>query len=83
MSPEWARIAIKDAINRSGLRDENGDEYKFTPHDFRRLFATSALAAGLPIHILAKLMGHQNISQRRVMPPFTTRTPTGISELPR
>ncbi|NHW48711.1 site-specific integrase [Paenarthrobacter sp. MSM-2-10-13] len=62
MSPEWARIAIKDAINRSGLRDENGDEYKFTPHDFRRLFATSALAAGLPIHILAKLMGHQNIS---------------------
>lgn len=36
-------------------------EHRFTPHDFRRLFATSALAAGLPIHILAKLMGHQNI----------------------
>ena len=62
MSPEWARISIKDAINRSGLRDENGNEYKFTPHDFRRLFATAALASGLPIHILAKLMGHQSIS---------------------
>jgi integrase len=62
MSPTWVRIAIKDAINRAGLKDENGDEYKFTPHDFRRLFATSALSAGLPIHILAKLMGHQNIS---------------------
>ncbi|WP_162252845.1 tyrosine-type recombinase/integrase [Arthrobacter sp. Soil782] len=62
MSPGWVRVAIREAITRSGLRDENGDEYKFTPHDFRRLFATSALSSGLPIHILAKLMGHQNIS---------------------
>lgn len=62
MSPGWVRGAIRDAINRAGLKDENGGEYRFTPHDFRRLFATSALSAGLPIHILAKLMGHQNIS---------------------
>jgi integrase len=62
MSPAWVRIAIKDAVRRAGITDENGNDYKFTPHDFRRLFATSALSAGLPIHILAKLMGHQNIS---------------------
>lgn len=62
MSPGWVRVAIREAIPRSGLKDENGAEYKFTPHDFRRLFATSALSSGLPIHILAKLMGHQNIS---------------------
>lgn len=62
MSPTWVRIAIKDAVRRAGIHDENGDDYKFTPHDFRRLFATAALSAGLPIHILAKLMGHQNIS---------------------
>lgn len=62
MSPEWVRITIKDAISRAGIKDENGNDYKFTPHDFRRLFATSALSAGLPIHILAKLMGHQSIS---------------------
>jgi integrase len=62
MSTGWVRIAIREAITRSGLKDENGAEYKFTPHDFRRLFATSALSAGLPIHILAKLMGHQNIA---------------------
>jgi integrase len=62
MSPAWVRIAIKDAVRRAGIKDENGNDYKFTPHDFRRLFATSALSAGLPIHILAKLMGHQNIS---------------------
>lgn len=62
MSPAWVRIAIKDAVRRAGMKDENGNDYKFTPHDFRRLFATSALSAGLPIHILAKLMGHQSIS---------------------
>ncbi len=62
MSPSWVRIAIKEAVRRAGIKDDNGDDYKFTPHDFRRLFATSALSAGLPIHILAKLMGHQNIS---------------------
>ncbi|WP_374706772.1 tyrosine-type recombinase/integrase [Arthrobacter sp. NicSoilC12] len=62
MSPAWVRITIKDAVRRAGIKDENGNDYKFTPHDFRRLFATSALSAGLPIHILAKLMGHQNIS---------------------
>lgn len=61
MSPGRVRIAIRSAVARAGLRDEAGEEYRFTPHDFRRLFATSALAAGLPIHILAKLMGHQNI----------------------
>lgn len=61
MSPGWVRIAIRNAVARAGLKDGTGAEYKFTPHDFRRLFATSALASGLPIHILAKLMGHQNI----------------------
>jgi integrase len=61
MSPGRVRIAIRSAVARAGLRDEAGAEYRFTPHDFRRLFATSALAAGLPIHILAKVMGHQNI----------------------
>lgn len=62
MSPGWVRVAIREAITRAGLKDGNGAEYKFTPHDFRRLFATSALSSGLPIHILAKLMGHQSIS---------------------
>jgi integrase len=80
MSPAWVRIAIKDAINRAGLKDENGNDYKFTPHDFRRLFATSALSAGLPIHILAKLMGHQNISTTQGYAAIMTRTPFGISE---
>jgi integrase len=61
MTPGNVRSLILDAVVRAGIVDDEGKPYKFTPHDFRRLFATSALASGLPIHILAKLMGHQNI----------------------
>ena len=35
---------------------------RFTPHDFRRLFATEAVAAGLPVHIAAKLLGHESLN---------------------
>ncbi|WP_234435720.1 tyrosine-type recombinase/integrase [Streptomyces sp. NRRL F-2747] len=34
---------------------------KFTPHDFRRLFATDIVNGGLPIHIGAALLGHPNL----------------------
>ncbi|MFC8670790.1 tyrosine-type recombinase/integrase [Streptomyces sp. NPDC057199] len=34
---------------------------KFTPHDFRRLFATDIINGGLPIHIGAALLGHLNL----------------------
>ncbi|MGW2090234.1 tyrosine-type recombinase/integrase [Streptomyces sp. NPDC001880] len=33
----------------------------FTPHDFRRLFATDIINGGLPIHIGAALLGHMNL----------------------
>jgi integrase len=33
----------------------------FTPHDFRRLFATDLVNNGLPIHIGAALLGHLSI----------------------
>ncbi|MGY5281627.1 tyrosine-type recombinase/integrase [Nocardia gipuzkoensis] len=33
----------------------------FTPHDFRRLFATDLVNNGLPIHIGAALLGHLNL----------------------
>lgn len=33
----------------------------FTPHDFRRLFATDLANNGLPIHIGAALLGHVNL----------------------
>ncbi|WP_406275864.1 site-specific integrase [Nocardia sp. NBC_00881] len=38
---------------------------QFTPHDFRRLFATELVNNGLPIHIGAALLGHMNIQTTR------------------
>jgi hypothetical protein len=35
---------------------------RFTPHDFRRIFATEAVASGLPVHIAAKLLGHESLT---------------------
>ena len=32
------------------------------PHDFRRIFATEAVSGGLPVHIVARLLGHTNIN---------------------
>ncbi|MFD8087085.1 tyrosine-type recombinase/integrase [Kitasatospora sp. NPDC059722] len=38
---------------------------KFTPHDFRRIFATELVNSGLPIRIGAALLGHINIQTTR------------------
>jgi len=38
---------------------------RFTPHDFRRLFATEVVNNGLPIHIGAALLGHLNLETTR------------------
>lgn len=37
----------------------------FSPHDFRRLFATELVNSGLPIHIGAALLGHLNLETTR------------------
>jgi Phage integrase family len=38
---------------------------RFTPHDFRRIFATELVNSGLPIHIGAALLGHLNLQTTR------------------
>jgi site-specific recombinase XerD len=56
---------VRDMLQR--LCDELADtregfaRHKFTPHDFRRLFATDLVNSGLPIHIGAKLLGHLDL----------------------
>ena len=40
-------------------------EADFTPHDFRRIFATDLVNSGLPIHIGAALLGHLNLQTTR------------------
>src|SRR5271166_2419009 len=70
VGPELASV-LATIITR--LRDRNGstvplvsryDEHErtFTPHDFRRMFATEAVIGGLPVHIAARLLGHEDLS---------------------
>lgn len=40
----------------------DGEPVVFTAHDFRRLYATEALASGLPPHIVQVLMGHKSLA---------------------
>jgi integrase len=56
------RRLLSDTLRRAGLRDNVGEELNFTPHDFRRIFATEAVSGGLPVHIAAKLLGHRNLA---------------------
>ncbi|MEU4395249.1 tyrosine-type recombinase/integrase, partial [Kribbella sp. NPDC023855] len=53
---------LNDTLRRAGLQDHAGDELRFTPHDFRRMFATEAVTGGLPVHIAARLLGHRNLA---------------------
>jgi len=58
--------AVQNLLNRTlaraGLSDAAGDPMNFTPHDFRRIFATEAVTGGLPVHITAHLLGHTRIA---------------------
>ncbi|WP_219420587.1 site-specific integrase, partial [Pseudonocardia nigra] len=53
---------LNRTLDRAGLRDAAGDPMHFTPHDFRRIFATEAVTGGLPVHITAALLGHKRIT---------------------
>ncbi|RBM18631.1 site-specific integrase [Prauserella sp. PE36] len=53
---------LADTLTRSGICDAAGQSMNFSPHDFRRLFTTDAVTGGLPVHIVARLLGHKNIN---------------------
>ena len=53
---------INATLDGTGLTDASGRPLRFTPHDFRRIFATDAIMNGLPPHICQLLMGHKNIN---------------------
>jgi len=77
ISPGTVGALLKRASIRSGLTNKDGTPLHFTPHDFRRLFATEAVNGGLPIHIAAKLLGHLDLNTTRgyvaVYPEEVTR----------
>ena len=54
---------LHEALNSAGLTDPaDGRPLHYTPHDFRRMFITDAIANGLPPHIAQVIAGHQDIN---------------------
>jgi len=62
ISAATIRRWINCALDGTGLTDASGQPLRFTPHDFRRIFATEAIMNGLPPHICQLIMGHKNIT---------------------
>jgi site-specific recombinase XerD len=62
IGPTTVQKLLISALDRCDLRDAAGQPLRYTAHDFRRIFATEAVAGGLPVHILARLLGHANIN---------------------
>lgn len=54
------------AIAWAGISDATGQPLKFRPHDLRRIFATEAQTSGVPIHVIASLLGHDSIETTRI-----------------
>lgn len=53
---------LNDTLARTALTDPMGQPLRYTPHDFRRVFATEAVAGGLPVHIAARVLGHASLT---------------------
>ncbi|WP_077490692.1 site-specific integrase [Sinomonas mesophila] len=64
LSPAYIRSVLNGIAAHAGITD-GGAPINFTPHDFRRLFATDLVGTGLPLHIVATLLGHLNLETTR------------------
>ncbi len=54
------REYLRRSLTHAGM--SLNSRQRLTPHDFRRLFTTDAVNNGLPIHIAAALLGHQDLN---------------------
>ncbi len=62
LSPASIRHWIRDALAAAGITGNAGKPLVFTPHDFRRIFATEAIMNGMPPHITQLILGHKDIT---------------------
>jgi integrase len=62
LSPQRVRDLLDRLTVTAGIADTDGTPLRFTPHDFRRVFATETVNSGLPIHIAARLLGHLDLN---------------------
>jgi integrase len=53
---------LRRAFETASPADGTGRPLKFTPHDFRRIFATEAMLNGMPPRIAQLLLGHADIN---------------------
>ncbi|MGJ3190756.1 tyrosine-type recombinase/integrase [Paenarthrobacter sp. FR1] len=60
LSHSYISTVLNRVAAHAGLKDA-GSAVNFTPHDFRRLFATELVGSGLPLHIVSTLLGHLNL----------------------
>lgn len=65
MSPASITHRLRQRCAELADRHSEFRGVRFTPHDFRRLFATNLVNHGLPIHIGAALLGHLNLQTTR------------------
>lgn len=61
-SPTFVRQILREVAGRMGFTDRAGQPMHLTPHDFRRIFSTTAVQDGLPLHIASRILGHRHLN---------------------
>jgi integrase len=64
-SSTWVSKELGRACTEIAQTHPEFADARFTPHDFRRIFATDLVNNGLPIHIGAALLGHTSLQTTR------------------
>jgi integrase len=62
LTPLRVKVLLDRSVDFADVAAADGRPLRFTPHDFRRIFATEAVATGLPVHIAARLLGHESLA---------------------
>ena len=57
---------LAELVVAARITNPDGSPARFSPHDFRRIFATEAVNSGLPVHITAKILGHESLAATQI-----------------
>lgn len=58
----YVKKLLEELVDAADIANPDGSPARFSPHDFRRIFATEAVSSGLPVHITAKILGHESLT---------------------
>ncbi|MGX1612579.1 tyrosine-type recombinase/integrase [Micromonospora chalcea] len=65
VSHKWVLNMLQRRCAELAAKHPQLTDIHFTPHDFRRIFATDLVNGGVPIHIGAALLGHLSLQTTR------------------